>query len=84
MATQLLDIGEDCQDATCADDLDRMQVELESILRGVVIGLRDGTISSDGLETFKLGTSSCATRSPCAARRCYVIRMRVRRPLHPS
>lgn len=55
LATQLLDIGEDCQDATCADDLDRMQDELESILRGVVIGLRDGTISSDGLETFKLG-----------------------------
>ncbi|TKW78030.1 MAG: C4-dicarboxylate ABC transporter substrate-binding protein, partial [Bradyrhizobium icense] len=55
LATQLLDIGEDCQDATCAEDLDRMQDELESILRGVVIGLRDGTISSDGLETFKLG-----------------------------
>jgi TRAP-type uncharacterized transport system substrate-binding protein len=55
LATRLLDIGEDCQDATCADDLDRMQDELESILRGVVIGLRDGTISSDGLETFKLG-----------------------------
>ena len=35
--------------------LDRMQDELEKILRGVVIGLRDGTISSDGLETFKLG-----------------------------
>jgi hypothetical protein len=32
-----------------------MQDELEKILRGVVIGLRDGTISSDGLETFKLG-----------------------------
>ena len=55
LATQLLDIGEDCQDATCIDDLDRMQDELERILRGVVIGLRDGTISSDGLETFKLG-----------------------------
>lgn len=55
LATQLLDLGEDCQDATCADDLDRMQDELEQILRGVVIGLRDGTISSDGLETFKLG-----------------------------
>jgi TRAP-type uncharacterized transport system substrate-binding protein len=55
LATQLLDIGEDCQDATCADDLDRMQDELEKILRGVVMGLRDGTISSDGLETFKLG-----------------------------
>ena len=24
-------------------------------MRGVVVGLRDGTISSDGLETFKLG-----------------------------
>ena len=55
LATQLLDIGEDCQDATCTDDLDRMQDEVEKILRGVVIGLRDGTISSDGLETFKLG-----------------------------
>ena len=55
LATQLLDIGEDCQDATCVDDLDCLQDELEKILRGVVIGLRDGTISSDGLETFKLG-----------------------------
>src|SRR5262245_36095010 len=55
LATQLLDLGEDCQDATCIDDLDSMQDELEKILRGVVIGLRDGTISSDGLETFKLG-----------------------------
>jgi TRAP-type uncharacterized transport system substrate-binding protein len=55
LATQLLDIGEDCQDATCIEDLDRMQDELEKILRGVVIGLRDGTISGDGLETFKLG-----------------------------
>ena len=24
-------------------------------MRGAVIGLRDGTISSDGLDTFKLG-----------------------------
>src|SRR5437899_10022110 len=55
LATQLLDLGEDCQDATCIDDLDCLQDELEKILRGVVIGLRDGTISSDGLETFKLG-----------------------------
>ena len=30
-------------------------VALQMILRGVVIGLRDGTISSDGLDTFKLG-----------------------------
>ena len=32
-----------------------MQRELEDILRGAVIGLRDGSISSDGLDTFKLG-----------------------------
>ena len=55
LATQLLDIGEDCQDATCARRSRPLQDELEKILRGVVIGLRDGTISSDGLETFKLG-----------------------------
>jgi hypothetical protein len=55
LATRLLDIGEDVQDTTCIDDLDTLQDELEKILRGVVIGLRDGTISSDGLETFKLG-----------------------------
>ena len=29
--------------------------EVEKILRKVVIGLRDGTISSSGLDTFKLG-----------------------------
>jgi len=37
------------------DVLDALQEELEQILRGVVIGLRDGTVSSDGLDTFKLG-----------------------------
>jgi hypothetical protein len=41
-----------------ADSLDRLEAlqdELEVILRGAVIGLRDGTISSDGLDTFRLG-----------------------------
>ncbi|MFO1111925.1 MAG: TAXI family TRAP transporter solute-binding subunit [Bradyrhizobium sp.] len=55
LATQLLDLGEDIQDATTLDQLESLQDELETILRGVVIGLRDGTISSDGLDTFKLG-----------------------------
>ena len=36
-------------------NLHELQDELEGILRGAVIGLRDGTISSDGLDTFKLG-----------------------------
>ena len=35
--------------------LDALQDELERVLRRVVIGLRDSTISSDGLDTFKLG-----------------------------
>jgi hypothetical protein len=41
--------------ANSLDALDELQDELEATLRGVVIGLRDGTISSDGLDTFKLG-----------------------------
>jgi hypothetical protein len=41
--------------ATSMDALDTLQDELEAILRGAVIGLRDGTISTDGLDTFKLG-----------------------------
>ena len=55
MATEILDIGERTAQANSMDALDKLQDELETILRGVVVGLRDGTISSDGLETFKLG-----------------------------
>jgi len=32
-----------------------LQDELETILRRAVIGLGDGTINSDGLDTFRLG-----------------------------
>jgi TRAP-type uncharacterized transport system substrate-binding protein len=55
LATAILDIGERMEHATSMDALDALQDELETILRRVVIGLRDGTISTDGLETFKLG-----------------------------
>jgi hypothetical protein len=55
LATAILDIGERMEHARTLDQLDQLQDELETILRGVVIGLRDGTISSDGLDTFKLG-----------------------------
>jgi TRAP-type uncharacterized transport system substrate-binding protein len=55
LATAILDVGERVAHATSLDALDALQDELEAILRGVVVGLRDGTISSDGLETFKLG-----------------------------
>jgi TRAP-type uncharacterized transport system substrate-binding protein len=55
LATAILDIGERIAHANSMDALDRLQDELEAILRGAVIGLRDGTISSDGLDTFKLG-----------------------------
>jgi TRAP-type uncharacterized transport system substrate-binding protein len=55
LATAILDIGERIAHANSLDALDALQDELETILRGAVIGLRDGTISSDGLETFKLG-----------------------------
>jgi TRAP-type uncharacterized transport system substrate-binding protein len=55
LATAILDIGERMADANSLDRLDELQDELEAILRRAVIGLRDGTISSDGLDTFKLG-----------------------------
>ncbi len=55
LATAILDIGERIEHADTLDALEALQDELEAILRGAVIGLRDGTISTDGLETFKLG-----------------------------
>jgi TRAP-type uncharacterized transport system substrate-binding protein len=55
LATELLSIGEKIEHAHSLDELDELQDQLEAILRGVIIGLRDGSISGDGLETFKLG-----------------------------
>ena len=67
LATAILDIGERMEHAKTLDQLDALQDELNSILRGAVIGLRDGTISSDGLDTFNWAMNSCATRSACGA-----------------
>lgn len=55
LATAILDIGERVEHANSMEALDALQDELEAILRGAVIGLRDGTINTNGLETFKLG-----------------------------
>ncbi|SEN89129.1 TAXI family TRAP transporter solute-binding subunit [Bradyrhizobium sp. OK095] len=55
LSTAVLDIGERIEHAHSLDQLECLQDELEGILRGAVIGLRDGTISTDGLDTFKLG-----------------------------
>jgi TRAP-type uncharacterized transport system substrate-binding protein len=72
LATAILIIGEKVEHAHCFDDIDALQSELEAILRGVVIGMRDGTISSDGLETFKLGYEF--VRDEIAMRRDYLLR----------
>jgi TRAP-type uncharacterized transport system substrate-binding protein len=55
LATAILNIGERIEHAHTMDELEALQDELEAILRGAVVGLRDGTISSDGLDTFRLG-----------------------------
>jgi hypothetical protein len=55
LATAILNIGERIEHAHTMDELEALQDELEGILRGAVVGLRDGTISSDGLDTFRLG-----------------------------
>ncbi|WGD51974.1 TAXI family TRAP transporter solute-binding subunit [Bradyrhizobium sp. CB1650] len=54
LSTAILDIGERIEHAHSLDQLECLQDELEGILRGAIIGLRDGTISTDGLDTFKL------------------------------
>ncbi|MBR0873755.1 C4-dicarboxylate ABC transporter substrate-binding protein [Bradyrhizobium tropiciagri] len=55
LAGAILGIGERVEHATCVEHLDELQDELEAILRRAVVGLRDGSVSSDGLDTFKLG-----------------------------
>jgi TRAP-type uncharacterized transport system substrate-binding protein len=55
LATRILSIGERIEHAHTMNELEALEDELEAILRGAVVGLRDGTISGDGLETFKLG-----------------------------
>jgi TRAP-type uncharacterized transport system substrate-binding protein len=55
LATAILDIGDRIERAATLDSLEALQDELEDILRRAVVGLRDGTISTDGLDTFKLG-----------------------------
>jgi TRAP-type uncharacterized transport system substrate-binding protein len=54
LATAIMNIGERIEHAASLDEIEALQDELETILRGAVIGLRDSTISSDGLDTFKL------------------------------
>lgn len=55
LATAVLLVGDRIEHANSLDALEALQDELETILRGAVMGLRDGTTSTDGLETFKLG-----------------------------
>lgn len=55
LATAVLLVGDRIEHANSLDALGALQGELEAILRSAVMGLRDGTISTDGLETFKLG-----------------------------
>jgi TRAP-type uncharacterized transport system substrate-binding protein len=55
LSTAILDIGERVPQAGSLEALEQLQHELEDILRRAIIGLRDGSISSDGLDTFRLG-----------------------------
>jgi hypothetical protein len=66
----LLDTGERIEHAGSMDALKVLQDEFDAVLRGAVMGLRDDTISNDGLNGFRLATSSCAMKSQCAARAC--------------
>jgi TRAP-type uncharacterized transport system substrate-binding protein len=55
LAVSLLEIGEKIEDTKTIEALDELQEQFEAILKQVVAGLRDGTVSADGLDTFRLG-----------------------------
>jgi TRAP-type uncharacterized transport system substrate-binding protein len=55
LAASLLEIGEKIEDTKTIEALDDLQEQFEAILKQVVAGLRDGTVSADGLDTFRLG-----------------------------
>lgn len=54
LATSLLDIGNKIDEANSIEKLDQLQDELEALLRQVVVGLRNGSVSGDGLDSFRL------------------------------
>ena len=54
LATSLLDIGNKIDGAKSTEALDLLQDELEALLRQVVVGLRNGSVSPDGLDSFRL------------------------------
>lgn len=55
LASAVLDVGHKITAAKTHAELEAAQDQLEAILRRVLNGLRDGTVSADGLETFRLG-----------------------------
>lgn len=55
LAASLLDIGEKIEDTNSIEALDQLQEQFEAILKQVLAGLRDGTVSADGLDSFRLG-----------------------------
>jgi hypothetical protein len=55
LAASLLEIGEKIEDTNSIEALDALQEQFEAILKQVFAGLRDGTVSADGLDSFRLG-----------------------------
>ncbi len=55
LASAVLEVGHRVSSAQTSAELETAQDQLEAILRRVLNGLRDGSVSPDGLETFRLG-----------------------------
>lgn len=55
LASSLLEIGEKIEETKTVEALDELQEQFEAIMKQVVTGLRDGTVSADGLDTFRMG-----------------------------
>jgi TRAP-type uncharacterized transport system substrate-binding protein len=81
LSAEMLDIGEKVQETKTIDELDALQDEFESILRRVLHGLRDGSVSSDGLDTFQLGYDF--VKSTLDLHRQALVRRAAREPVAP-
>ncbi|SEB81527.1 TRAP transporter solute receptor, TAXI family [Rhizobiales bacterium GAS188] len=54
LSTAVIEVGERIDDAASIEALEAIQDELEGILKRVLVGLKDGSVSDDGLDAFRL------------------------------
>ncbi|MFI5010763.1 MAG: TAXI family TRAP transporter solute-binding subunit [Hyphomicrobiales bacterium] len=54
LSTAVIEIGEKIDEASSVEALEAIQDEVEALLKRVLVGLKDGTVSDDGMDAFRL------------------------------